>query len=174
MADNPDYRVFNEVSYGLYVVTSIMGGRMNGQIVNTVLQVTSSPPRFAVILNRNNLTYEFISESLVFGVSILSQEAPLTFVGLFGFRTGRDVDKLSEVNWMKGVTGCPIITDYALGCMEIRVQSHMDVGTHTIFVGDVVDARSLGSGRPMTYEFYHTHLKGKTAKNAPTYNPAAK
>lgn len=174
MTENLDYSVFNEVSYGLYIVTSIMGDRMNGQIVNTVLQVTSAPPRFAVIINRNNLTHEFISDSGVFGVTILSQEAPLTFVGLFGFKSGRDVDKLSKVNWFKGITGCPIVTDYALGCMEIRVQSRMDVGTHTIFVGEVADARSLGSGQPLTYDYYHRNLKGKTAKNAPTYNPASK
>jgi ferric-chelate reductase [NAD(P)H] len=173
VTENLDYKVFNEVSYGLYVVTSIMDDRMNGQIVNTVLQVTSSPPRFAVIINRSNLTHEFISNSLVFAVSILSQEAPMKFVGLFGFKSGRDVDKLSQVNWVKGITGCPTVTDYSLGCMEIRVQSHMDVGTHTIFVGEVADARSLGSGQPMTYDYYHRNLKGKTAKNAPTYNPAS-
>ncbi len=174
MSKEAYYEVFKEISYGLYLVTSIMDDRMNGQIVNTVLQVTASPPQFAVIINRNNLTHEYISKSSVFGVSILSQDAPLTFIGLFGFRSGRDVDKLSQVNWVKGVTGSPLVTDYSIGIMEVRVNTRTDVGTHTIFVGEIADARALGTGRPMTYEYYHMHLKGKTAKNAPTFNPSSK
>jgi len=173
MKDDLDYKVFQEVSYGLYVVTSVFEGRMNGQIVNTVLQVTAEPPRFAVIINRNNFTHDLIQKSSVFGISILSQEAPMTFIGLFGFRSGRDVDKLSKVNWIAGKTGCPLVTDYSLGVMEARVFATLDAGTHTIFVGDVIDAKHLADGRPMTYEYYHRHLKGKTAKNAPTYNPKA-
>lgn len=171
MTEELDYKVFNEVSYGLYVVTSRLEGRMNGQIVNTVLQVTSDPPRFGVIINRKNLTHDFILESGVFGVSILSQAAPMTFIGLFGFRSGRDVDKLAQVKWIEGRTGCPLVIDFSLGIMEARLYRTMDVGTHTIFVGDIVDARAIGDGRPMTYEYYHVHLKGKTAKNAPTYSP---
>jgi len=173
MKENLDYKVFQEISYGLYVVTSVFEGRMNGQIVNTVLQVTSEPPRFAVIINKKNLTHDLIRQSSVLGITILSQEAPMTFIGLFGFRSGRDVDKLSKVNWIEGKTGCPIVTDYAIGVMEARVFATLDAGTHTIFVGDVIDARHLADGRPMTYEYYHSHLKGKTAKNAPTYNPSA-
>ena len=173
MNQDLDYKVFQEVSYGQNIVTSVSDGRMNGQIVNTVLQVTSEPPRFAVIINRNNFTHELIQRSSVFGISILSQEAPMTFIGLFGFRSGRDVDKLSQVKWIEGKTGCPLVTDYAIGVMEARVFGTLDAGTHTVFVGDVIDAKHLADGRPMTYEYYHRHLKGKTAKNAPTYNPSA-
>lgn len=173
MSEDLDFRVFNEVSYGLYVVTSMLGDRVNGQVVNTVLQVTSSPPQFAVIINKKNLTHDFIMSSSVFGVSILSVEAPMTFIGLFGFRSGRDVDKLSQVGWTRGITGAPLVTDYSLGVMEARVNRLVDVGTHTLFVGEIVAAQTLGGGRPMTYDYYHTHLKGKTAKNAPTFNAAA-
>jgi len=169
-----DYKVFNEVSYGLYVVTSVFEGRMNGQVVNTVLQVTSDPPRFGVIINRKNMTHDIILQSGVFGVSILSQDAPMTFIGLFGFRSGRDIDKLSQAKWIEGKTGCPLVTECALGIMEAKLFKTMDVGTHTIFVGDIVDARAVGDGKPMTYEYYHVHLRGKTAKNAPTYQSVAK
>jgi len=82
-----DCKAFNYLSYGLYIVTSIRKGRYNGQIVNTVLQVTSEPPRVAVTINKNKLTHEFISNSKVFGASVLDTSAPMTFIGLFGFRS---------------------------------------------------------------------------------------
>lgn len=161
--------VFREISYGLYVVTSKDGEKGNGQIVNTVLQVTSEPPKFAVIVNRKNLTHDYILKSGVFGVSVLSEDAPMIFIGLFGFKSGRDIDKLANTTYIEGVTGCPLVTEHALGVLECNVVNYLGVGTHTIFVGEVIQSMALGSGRPMTYEYYHTHLKGKTAKNAPTF-----
>ncbi len=163
--------VFNQLSYGLYVVTSKLGDRLNGQLVNTVIQVTSDPPRVAVIINKNNLTHEFIMESRIFGATVLEQSTPMIFIGLFGFKTGRNVDKLSQVNYVTGVTGCPLVTEHALSVLEARVISSVDVGTHTLFVGDVLSSDVLEQGQPLTYEFYRTHLKGKTSRNAPTYNP---
>jgi flavin reductase (DIM6/NTAB) family NADH-FMN oxidoreductase RutF len=91
---NPDLdrRVFGDSSYGLYIVTSRDGDQMNGQIVNTVIQVTTDPPRVAVIINKKNLTHGFISNSRVFGVTVLDEATPMKFLGPFGFRSGRDVD----------------------------------------------------------------------------------
>jgi ferric-chelate reductase [NAD(P)H] len=164
-------QVFSQLSYGLYVVTSQLEGRLNGQIVNTVLQVTSEPPRVAVIINKNNLTYEFISKSKVFGASVLETATPLTFIGLFGFKSGRDTDKLSQVTFIQGSTGVPLVTDYSLSVIEAKVIDEVDVGTHTLFVGDVVSGDVLRQGEPLTYAYYHTNLKGKSPKSAPTYNP---
>lgn len=163
--------VFNHLSYGLYIVTSVKEGRFNGQIVNTVLQVTSDPPRVAVVINKNNLTHEFISTSRLFGVSVLDTTAPMTFIGLFGFKTGRNEDKLSKVKFVEGSTGVPLVTEHCLGVLEARVIDEVDVGTHTLFVGDVVSGEILGSGDPLTYLYYHVNLKGKSPKAAPTYNP---
>ncbi len=163
--------VFNHLSYGLYIVTSITDGRSNGQIVNTVLQVTSDPPRVAVIINKNNLTHEFISKSKVFGASVLDTSTPMTFIGLFGFKSGRDVDKLSQTKFIEGTTGIPLVTEHCLGVLEARVFDQVDVGTHTVFVGDVLSGEILRIGEPLTYLYYHKHLKGKSPKNAPTYNP---
>ena len=97
MSPEFDRRAFRDLSYGLYIVTSVDNGRLNGQIVNTVIQVTSEPARVAVIINKQNLTHDFISKSLLFAVSVLDESAPMTFLGPFGFRSGRDVDKLSPV-----------------------------------------------------------------------------
>lgn len=163
--------VFTQLSYGLYIVTSHLDDKLNGQIVNTVLQVTSEPPRVAVIINKDNLTHEYISKSRVFGASVLDTSTPMTFIGLFGFKSGRDVDKLSQVEFIAGGTGAPLVRDHCLSVLEARVIDQVDVGTHTLFVGDVVRADLIRSGEPLTYAYYHSHLKGRSPKTAPTFNP---
>lgn len=165
-------KIFNQLSYGLYVVTSQLDGQFNGQIVNTVLQVTSEPPRVAVIINKNNYTYEFIAKSNVFGASVLDISTPMMFIGLFGFKSGRDVDKLAHVQYITGSTGSPLVTDYSLSVLEAKVTDQVDVGSHTLFVGDVQSGEILRAGEPMTYLYYQTYLKGKSPRNAPTWNPA--
>jgi ferric-chelate reductase [NAD(P)H] len=171
MSPDFDRRAFRDLSYGLYIVTSRDGNRLNGQIVNTVIQVTSEPARVAVIVNKQNLTHEFISRSGLFGVSVLDESAPMTFLGLFGFRSGRDVDKLSQVQFKIGVAGCPLVVEHALSVLEARVIDQIDLGTHTIFIGDTVNAEVLKEGRPLTYRYYQEFLKGKAPATAPTYNP---
>ena len=157
-----DRRALRDLSYGLYIVTSSDGEKLNGQIVNTVIQVTSDPPRVAVIINKKNLTHDLITKSKVFGVSVLDQSAPMTFFGPFGFRSGRDIDKLEKVTFKEGVTGCPLITQHALSLIEARVFDQIDLGTHTIFIGDAVNSEVLKQGRPLTYHYYHEELKGKS------------
>lgn len=169
MSSNLDPQPFRDLSYGLYIVTSIDGERMNGQMVNTAIQVTSEPPRVAVIINKKNLTHEFISKSKVFAVAVLEEETPMTFIGPFGFRTGRDIDKFVDVPFEKGVTGCPLITKHTLSVLEARVIDQVDLGTHSIFVGDCVNTKAIKSGRPLTYRYYHEVLKAKTPANAPSF-----
>jgi ferric-chelate reductase [NAD(P)H] len=164
-------KAFENLSYGLYIVTSRNENRLNGQIVNTVIQVTSEPPRVAVIINKKNLTHEFVSQSKLFGVSILEEAAPLTFFGPFGFRSGRDNDKLSKVQFREGTTGCPLVTQYTLSVLEAKVIEQIDVGTHTVFIGDVVSSEVLKEGAPLTYQYYREKLKGKSSQNSPTYIP---
>jgi len=143
--------LFN-LTYGLYVVTSCADGKANGQIANTVIQVTAEPARIAVALSKENLTHEYVSRSGAFGVSVLAKETPMSFIGLFGFKSGRDVDKLAQVEHKDGSSGCPLVTENALAVIEARVVDRLDVGTHTIFVGDVVGAQDgadvpRGAGR---------------------------
>jgi flavin reductase (DIM6/NTAB) family NADH-FMN oxidoreductase RutF len=159
------------LSYGLYIVCSIDGERLNGQIVNSVIQVTPDPARVAVIVNKKNLTHEFISKSGLFGVSVLDESATMAFLGPFGLRSGRDVDKLSKVRFRTGVTGCPLVLDHALPVLEAKVVDQIELGSHTIFVGDTVSAEVLKEGRPLTYRYYHEFLKGKVPDTAPTFNP---
>jgi rubredoxin/flavin reductase (DIM6/NTAB) family NADH-FMN oxidoreductase RutF len=164
------------LSYGLYVVGSRksgQGGRCNAQISNAVMQVTDSPVRLAVAINGTELTHECIVEAGAFTVTVLSEEAPLEFIGRFGFRSGRDVDKFADLQYQRMPSGCPFPTDHALAVMDLRVVGSLGVGTHTLFVGELEDARLLGRGRPMTYAYYREVLRGKTPPTAPTYRVPA-
>jgi flavin reductase (DIM6/NTAB) family NADH-FMN oxidoreductase RutF/rubredoxin len=162
-------KALHNCSYGLYVISSRKGDKLNGQIANTVFQITSDPPTVAVSINKQNLTHEFISESKVFVASVLSRDTPLSLIGQFGFKSGRDIDKLKDVNYRLGETKAPIILDHTIAYLEARLINQVDVGTHTIFVGELIGADVLKEGEPMTYAYYHEVRRGTTPKTAPTY-----
>lgn len=164
-----DVTVLYQVSYGMYVVGAASEGKLNGQIANTVFQVTSQPATIAVSINKQNLTHELISASGAFSVSILNQETPLAFIGQFGFKSGREEDKLSGATYRVGETGAPVVLDHALAFVEARVISRADCGTHTVFIGELVAAEHLAKGEPMTYAYYHQVKRGVSPKTAPTF-----
>jgi flavin reductase (DIM6/NTAB) family NADH-FMN oxidoreductase RutF/rubredoxin len=157
------------ISYGVYIVTSGKEARCNGQIANTVVQVSSQPPTIAVSINKQNFTHEIIKETGVFAVSVLSEAAPLSFIGDFGFRCGRQVDKFERVEYKIGKTGARIVLNHAVAYFEARVIDLIDEGTHTLFIGEIVDADLLSDEIPMTYSFYHKIKRGTTPQSAPTY-----
>jgi len=158
-----------KLGYGLYIVSSKKGKRFNGQVANTVFQIASQPPTIAVSINKTNLTYEYIKQSRVFTASILAQDTPLAFIGHFGFKSGRDIDKFKGINRKIGVTEAPIVTDHTLAYLEARVTQEVDAGTHSIFIGEVVGAEVINEGEPMTYAYYHQVKRGTTPKTAPSY-----
>ncbi len=157
------------IGYGLYVVSAGNDGRANGQIANVVFQLTAEPPTVAISINKENLTHELIDDSRAFAVSILSKETPVEFIRNLGFRSGRDVDKLESVTWKRGSTGTPIVTENATAYFEARVTDKVDCGTHTLFIGEVVDSDTVNDLEPMSYAYYRSVKGGKTAKSAPTY-----
>jgi flavin reductase (DIM6/NTAB) family NADH-FMN oxidoreductase RutF/rubredoxin len=164
-----DLKALYQISYGLYIVSSVKNNRFNGQIANAVMQITSEPPQILVAINKSNLTHEYIMHSKVFTVSVLSEEARLTFIGKFGFKSGRDIDKFSDTNYKLGTTKAPIVLDYATGYLECNLVFNVDCNTHTLFIGKVVDAQIIVEKPPMTYAFYRLIKKGKSPKTAPTY-----
>ena len=164
-----DLKALYKLSYGLYVVCSRKGDKLNGQIANTVFQITSEPPTLAVSINKNNLTHEFIKESRVFTASVLCQDTPLSFIGHFGFKSGRDIDKLEGINYRTGKTLAPVVIDNTVAYLEARVTQEVDVGTHTIFIGELVDADVISEEEYMTYAYYHQVKRGTTPKTAPSY-----
>jgi ferric-chelate reductase [NAD(P)H] len=159
----------HKIGYGMYIVGSHKDTKLNGQIANTVFQITSEPPTIAVSINKNNLTHEYIRDSKVLSVSILSQAAPLPFIGGFGFKSGRDTDKMKNVNYRLGQTGSPIILDNTTAYLEAEITQDIDVGTHTVFIGKVVAAEILNDESCLTYEYYHQVKRGVTPKTAPSY-----
>jgi len=164
-----DVKTFYKISYGLYIVCSKIDTRYNGQIVNTVFQVTSEPPTIAVSINNKNLTYEYINNSKVFTVSILSKNTDMKLIGNFGFKSGREINKFNNVNYKIGVTGVPIIIDDVIGYIEAELINSLNLGSHTVFIGKVISAEILKEDEPMTYAYYHNIKKGISTENAPTY-----
>ena len=164
-----NHMALHRIGYGLYVVCSGKGDRHNGQIANTVFQITSEPPTIAVSINKLNLTHEYIKAGKVFTASVLSQDTPLSFIGHFGFKSGRDIDKLEGIDYKTGETQAPVVTENALAYLEARVIQEVDVGTHTLFIGELVAAEVLGEGEPMTYAYYHQVKRGTTPRTAPSY-----
>ncbi len=164
-----DIKTLHKISYGLYVIGSKLNKKINGQIANTVFQVTSEPPTVAISINKDNYTHKLINKSRVFTISFLSEETPMQFIGRFGFKCGRDLNKFQGVKYKLGTTGAPILLDYTIRYIECEVIDSLDVGTHTIFVGKVLDAAIISDKNAMTYDYYHKVKKGKTPKSAPTY-----
>ncbi len=163
-------KALHKISYGLYVICSKNNkGKNNGQIANAVFQVTAEPATIAVSINKKNYTHEFISRSKSLTISVLSEETPMKFIGTFGFKCGRDIDKFEGINFKIGKTKIPIITDYCVSFLEVKVFDDIDVGTHTIFIGELLDADFISDKTPMTYEYYHKIKGGFSPKTAPTY-----
>ena len=158
-----------KLSYGLYVISSVNGTKLNGQIANTVFQISSEPLTIAISINKQNLTHEYLEKSGVFSVCVLPVTTPLDLIGHFGFKSGRDVDKFAGVPYRTGVTGAPILLENSIGYLEAKVTQHLDVATHTLFIGEVVEAEVLAEAEPMTYAYYQAVKRGLVPPTAPTY-----
>ncbi len=166
-----DVKALDKIGYGLYIVSSRKGDRPNGQIVNALIQTTCDPFAIAVSINKENFTHQCIEASGVFSVSILSEDTEMKFLGTFGFRDGREVDKFSGYNYKIGKTTAPIMLDNTLAYLEVKLTDQLELTTHTLFVGEVVEAEVIKEGNPMTYAYYHQVKGGKTPKRAATYIP---
>jgi len=163
-------RALSLISYGLYVVSTIVGDKRNGQIADAVCQVASEPKLLAVSSNKKNLTHDMIKESGLLAVAILERDTPLTYIGRFGFRSGRDFEKFEGINFISGSTGLPIPTDYILAFIECEVVNTVDVGSHMLFIGKILNADVLKEGEPLTYAYYQEVRKWKVPETAPTYH----
>jgi flavin reductase (DIM6/NTAB) family NADH-FMN oxidoreductase RutF/rubredoxin len=153
----------------MYVITSRSGAKNNGQIANTVVQIASEPATIAVSINKQNLTHQYIQESKLFAVCVLEKETPLDFIGRFGFKSGRNLDKLAGLRLLPGRSGAPVVLDHTVAYLEAEVVGSLDCGTHTIFLGKIVDCDIVSPAEPMTYAYYHEVKRGTSPKTAPTF-----
>ena len=163
----------HKISYGIYVITSSMDDKINGQICNSVFQVTSEPPQVAICINKQNYTHEFLQASKKFAVNILAEDVDMVFIGRFGFRCGRDFDKFDSVKYHLSDNGNPILDENSVAWLECDVTMEVDVGSHTMFIGPLKDADILSDAEPLTYDNYHRVKKGKAPRSLPSRLPRA-
>lgn len=158
------------LSYGLYIVTSGNKDQGNGFISNTFFQVTAEPPKFASCCNKDNFTASIIKKTGAFSVSVLHKDADPEIIGRFGYKSGKDTDKLSGMNVKYGETGVPVVLNDSIATLECRVVETIDVGTHYMFIAELVEATLLDDSKEaLTYMHYRQVRKGAAPKNAPTY-----
>lgn len=160
------------LSYGMYAVGVKNGERVSVCIVNTVFQVSGSPNLVALSLNHSNYSNECIKKNGMFTVSVLSENTSGTVIGALGFNSGRDADKLKNIRYRVLAEGVPIIKENTCCWFLCKVVDQVETATHTVFIGEVTAGSESAKGKPMTYEFYHTVIKGRAPKNAPTYQEA--
>lgn len=166
-----DRKAFRSLTSGLYLITSHVGDRKMGCVVNTFLQVASEPPTVTVALNKENATTAAVRETGHYAATVLAQDAPLELIGTFGFHTSTDTDKFATCEYAVDEAEIPYVTAHGLARFSVRVTETVDVGTHFLFVGVVEESEVLGAGDPLTYAYYHAVKGGKTPPKAASYNP---
>lgn len=159
-----DLSALFRISYGLYVLTASENGKDNGCIVNTVSQVTDTPNRISVTVNKQNYTHDMIMRTGKFNVSCLTEETPFTVFQHFGFNSGKDYTKFyAKATTSFGKNGVCYYPNYSNAVLEVSVTDTHDYGTHTIFVGDLTNAEVISDKPSLTYGYYHKHIKPKPA-----------
>lgn len=161
-----DLNALFNIGYGLYVVTSNDGARDNGLIVNTVTQVTNTPNRIAVTINKENYSHDTIKETGIMNVNCLSTDAPFKVFENFGFRSGRDNDKFDGWEFNRSSNGLPVLKEYINSYMSLKVEQYIDMDTHGMFICTLEDAKTITSAPTMTYSYYHSNVKPKPEAKA--------
>jgi len=158
------------LSYPMCIISSKKSGRFDGCIVNTVFQIVPEPPMLAVSVNLQSLTHEYITNSKVFTISVLAENTPLDFIGKFGFRSGKDIDKFEQVKYKIGQNGVPIVLDNVTSYIEAEVVKSIDIKTHTLFIGKITACQTIDDSKiPMVYTYYRDVKGGRTPRTAATY-----
>ena len=158
-----DNNALFKMSYGLFVLTAQKNGKDNGCIINTAMQVTDSPNRMAIAVNKANFTHDMVLETGVFNLSVLSEEAAFSIFQKYGFQSGRDVDKFADVPETRTQNGLRYVANATNAVISGKVISTQDCGTHTLFFADITDALALSDKPSMTYDYYFKNVKPKPA-----------
>ena len=156
-----DSKALFNIGYGLYVVTTSDGIKDNGLIVNTVCQVTASPERVAVTVNKSNYSHDVIKNTGKMNVNCLSTDAPFKVFEAFGFVSGRDVDKFKDCSPKRSENGLAVLPKYINSFISLEVVQYVDLGTHGMFICDVTESEVVSTHETMTYTYYHKHVKPK-------------
>ena len=163
-----DNKVFRDLSYGMFVVSTKENEKNIGCFVNTVIQITSENPIISVSINKNNYTNSVIRKTNKFAVSILSENTNPEVIGKFGFFSSKDTNKFENFKFEE-IDNIPVLKENMCGYLICEVVNIVDAGTHDIFLAKVLKTKKENEFKPMTYSYYHEVVKGKAPKTAPTY-----
>ena len=160
-ANKNDLTALFKIGYGLYVLTSGMDGKDNGMIVNAVTQVTNTPNRIAVAINKDNYTHHLVKLTGVMNINCLSEDAPFSVFERYGFASGRNKDKFDGEKVLRSDNGLVYLSEYINSFMSLKVESYVDLGTHGLFICSVTEARVMNDRPTMTYNYYQENVKPK-------------
>lgn len=158
-----DNNAMFKISYGLYVLTATNGGFSNGCIINTLSQVTATPNRVSITVNKSNYTNYMIKQSGEFNVSIIDESADFSLFKHFGFSSGRWENKFYRFTSIRAENNIPYVAENTCAYISCKVVQTIELGTHTMFIADVIDGKVLSEKPPMTYSYYHASVKPKPA-----------
>ena len=158
---NVDLTALFNIGYGLYVVTSHDGKKDNGLILNAIMQVTNTPNRVAVTINKQNYSHDVIKASGVMNVNCLSTEAPFKVFEVFGFASGRNVDKFADCTPLRSENGLVYLPKYINAFISLKVEQYVDLDTHGMFICTVTEAKKINDLKTMTYTYYQKNVKPK-------------
>ena len=162
-----DNQALFKLSYGLFVLTARDGEKDNGCIINTAIQAASKPNQLSICVNKANYTHDMIVKTGIFTVSILTQKASFDIFKRFGFASGRDVDKFADyAECKRGENGVYYITEGTNAYISVKVSKTEDLGSHTMFVGEITDMEVLSEEPSVTYAYYFQHIKPKPEASA--------
>ena len=157
-----DKKAMYKLSYGLFVITAKLGDKDNGCIINTAIQAASEPNQISVCVNKANYTHDMIMKTGLFNVSVISEDATFDLFKHFGFQSGRDVDKFSGFsNCKRAENYLYYITEGTNAYISVRVDKEIDLGSHTMFVGEVIGMEVLSDAPSVTYQYYMDNIKPK-------------
>lgn len=158
-----------KLSYGLYIISSNFEGKDAGCVVNTLHQVTASPIQLSVAVNKDNYTKQVIEASGKFNAVALTQDVPMDTIKRFGFQSSKDHEKYEGIASKRDIQNIPYLTEHTAAYYTCKVVHQLDIGTHVIFIGEVVDCDVISQEEVMTYAYYHKVKNGTTPKNASSY-----
>ncbi len=162
-----DLKAMHKLSYGLFILTAKEDGRDNGCIINTVMQVTTEPNRIVIAVNKNNFTHDMLLNTGEFNISILTEKSKFETYKHWGFQSGSTVDKCEGITFHRSANGLIYIADECNAYLSAKIISATDLGTHTLFLADVMDAEVLNEDASVTYAFYQSHIKVTPKKEMP-------
>lgn len=163
-----DIKAMQDLSYGMYVISTKVEDKNVGCFVNTVTQITAENPIISVSVNKQNYTNQALKINKKFAVSILSENTNPDVISKFGFYSSKEIDKFENMVYEE-INELPVIKDNICGYMVCEVINIVDTETHDVFFARVLDAKKENNYKPMTYAYYHEVIKGKAPKKAPTY-----